>query len=136
MILSTALTSVSVWLSKPLFRGIIALLLALSCQPGRADTIYQTQDDFLKEVFPNKVAGEDIKPAVLWLDKKAQEDIGKILGHPYPQARLRYWRKNDTSVWILDEVGNHTHSSSRGRGHRSRADLERPRCESGKFGDA
>ncbi len=105
MIHLTALTSVSVWLSKPLFRGVIALLLALSCQPGRADTIYETQDDFLKEVFPNKVAGEEIKPAVLWLDKKAQDDIGKILGHSYPQARLRYWRKNDTSVWILDEVG-------------------------------
>jgi FMN-binding domain len=27
------------------------------------------------------------------------------LGHTYPQARLRYWRAADKTVWILDEIG-------------------------------
>lgn len=76
------------------------LLLALSSQLLHADTVYQTQEDYLKESFK-----EEIKPAVLWLDKPTQDEITKILGHAYPQARLRYWRKADTSVWILEEIG-------------------------------
>jgi hypothetical protein len=82
----------------------LALLLAACCQWACADTVYQTQDAFLHDAFPSAQAGEP-KPAVFWLDKAAQDDISKILGHPYPQARLRYWRQDTTSVWILEEIG-------------------------------
>ncbi len=98
-----ASTSASALRSK-LQVALLALLLAACCQWACADTVYQTQDDFLHDAFPSAAAGEP-KASVLWLDKAAQDDISKILGHPYPQARLRYWRQGTTSVWILEEIG-------------------------------
>jgi hypothetical protein len=71
---------------------------------SHADTTYQAPDDFVREAIPQDVT-QPLKPNVLWLDKSTQDDITKILGHPYPQARLRYWRKDNVSVWILEEIG-------------------------------
>jgi hypothetical protein len=81
-------------------RCVAALWLCFVGQLGLADTVYQTPEDFLHEVF-----GSEIKPSLLWLDKTAQESVTAILGHAYPQARLRYWRKATVSVWILEEIG-------------------------------
>lgn len=88
------------WPSNKAWLFCIALLSACLGQQSNADTVYETQENFLKDAFQ-----EEVKPAVIWLDKATQEDISKILGHPYPQARLSYWRKGTTSVWILDEIG-------------------------------
>ena len=67
---------------------------------ARADTTYVSPDDFLKQAFI-----EPPKPAFLWLDKAAQTQLTNTLGHPYPQARLRYWHIDTKNVWILDEIG-------------------------------
>jgi hypothetical protein len=85
--------------------ALFALLLAACCQWVCADTVYQTQDAFLHDAFPLSAQASEPKAAVFWLDKTTQDDISKILGHPYPQARLRYWRHGTTSVWILEEIG-------------------------------
>lgn len=95
-----ASTSGLAWLSKPARLFCIALLLACLGQQSYADTVYETSENFLKDAF-----AEEVKPSVIWLDKATQEEISKILGHPYPQARISYWRKGNTSVWILDEIG-------------------------------
>lgn len=84
--------------------ALFALLLAVSCQRVCADTTYQSPEDFIHEAFSSAQTGEP-KASVFWLDKAAQDDISKILGHAYPQARLRYWRQGITSVWILEEIG-------------------------------
>lgn len=85
--------------------ALFALLLAACCQWVCADTVYQTQDDFLHDAFPTRAQANEPKASALWLDKAAQDDISKILGHPYPQARLHYWRQGTTNVWILEEIG-------------------------------
>lgn len=81
---------------------LVALLLSL---PGQipalhADTVYLAPDDFLREVFH-----EVPRPEFLWLDKATQARLTPLLGHPYPQARLRYWRVGGRTVWMLDEIG-------------------------------
>ena len=70
----------------------------------QADTVYETPDNFVREAIPSSPA-QPLKPSVLWLDKAVQEEITRLIGHPYPQARLRYWRQGPTSVWILEEIG-------------------------------
>ena len=81
--------------------GLVALVLSLLAPLGaRADTTYLAPDAFLREVFV-----EPPQPSVLWLDKSTQAAITATLGHPYPLARLRYWRAHNKSVWILDEIG-------------------------------
>ena len=58
----------------------------------------------MHEAFAGDSA-QPVKTEVLWLDKTIQDDITKILSHPYPQARIRYWHQNNTNVWILEEIG-------------------------------
>jgi hypothetical protein len=92
-----ATASISAWASRT------SLCLALLCAASGsalADTVYQTRDDFLREVF-----GAPPPARVLWLDNGVQDRLKAVLGHPYGQARLRYWRKNGKTAWILDEIG-------------------------------
>lgn len=83
------------------WRFLLALIISVSSFALRADTTYVTAENFLSE----NVGAESSKPQFLWLDKTAQTKISAALGHPYPQARLRYWRANQKTVWILDEIG-------------------------------
>ena len=79
---------------------ISAMLFAACCGNAFADTVYQTRDDFLRELF-----GTPPPARVLWLDNSAQGKLNAVLGHPYSQARLRYWRADGKTAWILDEIG-------------------------------
>ena len=66
-----------------------------------AGGVYQEPDDFINEVFDNKPP----KAEALWLNKDLKEQIVKILDHKYKGLRVRYWRKQERSAWILDEIG-------------------------------
>lgn len=79
---------------------VASIAMALGARAG-ADTTYQSPDAFLHEVF----AGAPPAASVLWLGDDAQRALTPIFGHPYPQARLRYWRANGRTAWILDDVG-------------------------------
>lgn len=81
-------------------RTFIALLLWTAIGTARADTVYLTQEDFLREVF-----GTPPVARTLWLDNAAQQEVSAILGHPYPRARLRYWRVEPKTAWVLEEIG-------------------------------
>jgi FMN-binding domain len=93
-----AIASIWAWASRS--SVILAVFLAAHSGVSRADTVYQTRDDFLREVF-----GTAPVPRVLWLDDEAQTRLKAVLGHPYGQARLRYWRAGGKTAWILDEIG-------------------------------
>jgi hypothetical protein len=77
------------------------ILLMVGCGAARADTIYLQPEDFLRETFGATLP----PPQLLWLDQAAQNHLKPILGHPYPQARLRYWRAGGRTVWILEDIG-------------------------------
>ena len=81
---------------------LLAILLFLSpAGPLLAGDVYQSQQDFLHEVF----AGDPPPASVLWLRDAIRATSTDILGHPYPGLRLRYWRQDDRSAWILEEIG-------------------------------
>jgi len=81
----------------------IALIgsLLLAAGTACADQAIETPQAFLDEAFGAPPA----TPQTLWLDDKTQAQLRPIFGHPYPQARLHYWRIGKRSAWILDEVG-------------------------------
>lgn len=66
-----------------------------------AQKIYQTSEDFLKEIFQNTVP----EPRLLWLTGERQKVAEQILGHKSTALRIRYWKIGEKSAWILDEVG-------------------------------
>ncbi len=61
---------------------------------------YQTQDELVSEVF-----GSPPQAKVLWLTRGIEAEAAKILGHPPPQLRQRYWSNGVKTLWILEEIG-------------------------------
>lgn len=78
---------------------MLILLLQAGALPARGT--YQAPDDFVREVFAGKA------PAVksLWITDALQPEVGRILGHPLVQRRVRYWRESGRSAWVLEEIG-------------------------------
>jgi hypothetical protein len=62
---------------------------------------YQSQDDFLQEVF----SGQPPKPNLLWISKTLKPQVSEILQHKPGFLRTRYWQQDTLSVWILKEIG-------------------------------
>jgi hypothetical protein len=82
-------------------KRLLPFLFLFIFKTSYAGGIYQTQEDFLAEVFANAVP----KPEIVWPDKSLSEEITKILGHKYKSLRIRYWKKDNRSAWVLEEIG-------------------------------
>jgi len=80
---------------------LLLLVTAFACNISLAADAYQTPGDFLSESFPEKVPEQGI----IWITGKRKAAVKNILGHRYPSLRIRYWRKQQRSVWILEETG-------------------------------
>ena len=82
---------------------IFSILLILSglCPQSQAAT-YMSTKDFVSLSFKDET---NLKPQTLWLTEDIQKQIREILNHPYPKLRLKYWQKDQQSVWILEKIG-------------------------------
>lgn len=93
----------------PLKRCLRAAYLAVGLLCGAhtvafgADNIYQSPVDFLKTAFNGKIP----KPEIIWLRDPLRSDVKKILGHPYGAIRIRFWKLDRRTAWILEEIGKY-----------------------------
>ena len=62
---------------------------------------YQEPSEFLQESF----SGEVPKVSKLWIKKDLKVKIREIMEHDLGVLRLKYWKKGDRTVWILEEIG-------------------------------
>jgi len=62
---------------------------------------YQSREDFLIEAF----SGPPPPAKLFWLKKELKDPVSKILQHPPGFLRTRYWLRDNTTVWILEETG-------------------------------
>lgn len=84
----------------------LALLPALagwlpSAPAAAAAGVYLQPQEFIGSAFE----GHPPKPETLWPSPALQKRIVAALGHPYKQLRIRYWREQQRTAWVLDEVG-------------------------------
>ena len=77
------------------------LTLLLTTSPASAKGTYQTPEDFIQQAFDTHVP----EPELIWIKGELQQQIETILQHRYNSKRVRYWRKAQRSVWILEEIG-------------------------------
>ena len=66
-----------------------------------AEDVYQKPEDFINESFSSKAP----ESKVLWITKSLKPEIYKIMGHDLNVLRIRYWREDKKTVWILNEIG-------------------------------
>jgi len=77
------------------------LLLSLLSMNVFAGGVYQEPDAFIAEVFAN----DPPKAGVIWPSTELKEQMKAILGHDYRGLRVRYWKKENRTAWVLDEIG-------------------------------
>lgn len=78
---------------------LLALLTAIV--PGVAGAeVYLTPADFIREA-----GGQPDAPSFLLQRQELQQKVNAVLGHPYKTLRIRYWRGDDATIWVLDEIG-------------------------------
>ena len=68
---------------------------------SHAKGVYKTEENFLKEVFNQTVPPSQS----LILKKDLRKSVNQILGHRYSGLRIKYWQNENTSAWILEEIG-------------------------------
>jgi hypothetical protein len=78
----------------------ILLFCFLQCS-AIAKGVYQTSEQFIVHAFN----GDMPSAKVLWLSKDDKLLIAEIMQHKYSRLRLRYWLKDNETVWILEEIG-------------------------------
>ena len=78
------------------------MLLLIGLTPRcMATAVYQTPEDFIRDVF----GSGPVTSGKLWIDKALQAEVGSILGHELGVLRLQYWVKTGRTAWILEEIG-------------------------------
>jgi len=79
----------------------VLMVLLMTAFSVSAKGVYQTNEDFLSETFEGDVP----KSKVIWIKGELRKTIGDILSHPYKGLRVRYWKNEERSAWILEEIG-------------------------------
>ena len=80
---------------------IIATLLLLTVSSLSARGIYQTNENFILEVFTNNPP----ENSSIILSGDVRKKVSTILGHPYGGLIIKYWEKEGRTAWILEEIG-------------------------------
>lgn len=85
-----------------MYRVLALILLAIfSFGATAAEQQYLSVEAFVNNAFD----GQPPNPKSLWVIAELGAQASAILGHPPNNLRERYWRQNNRSVWILEEVG-------------------------------
>ena len=72
--------------------------------PAFADDHFEAQTQFVERTFDGEVPESE----TLWLTKDIRKDVNKIMGHKnFKGLRVRFNRKGDHTVWILEEIGKY-----------------------------
>ncbi len=79
---------------------LLSWFFAIQLASAADEQIYLAPETFLTETF-----GITPAPSMLWITAEIQSDVEKILGHPPPRLRLRYWKDDAKTAWILEEIG-------------------------------
>jgi len=95
------------WPSRPwLALRYLAQSLVLALAAGgaaAAEDVYQPPEVFIEEAF----AGSPPDPQVLWIDDTVRQALAEVLPNTPRMLRVRYWRRDQRTAWILERIGKH-----------------------------
>jgi hypothetical protein len=79
----------------------IGLLITSITLSAGADSVIFAPDTFIADAFD----GNPPDPQLLWINTDQRHELRKSLDQDLRALRIRYWAKDNRSVWILDEIG-------------------------------
>jgi len=82
-------------------KQLAALLGVMACSWSFADSVYETQTEFIDRAF----GGSQPSVRTIWISGELKQSVNQILGHNYPALRLRYWCRVSRTAWVLEEIG-------------------------------
>ncbi len=66
-----------------------------------SESVYLSRESFVQQAFPE----EPPQAQLIWLTGELRQQVSELLGHPPRSARVRYWKQDQRSAWVLDEIG-------------------------------
>jgi hypothetical protein len=66
-----------------------------------AKGVYQTPLAFLGQTFNNDIPNQ----STIWIGKDHKRVISSILQHNPSFIRIKYWQRDLTTAWVLEEIG-------------------------------
>lgn len=85
-------------LIAPLCCLVLAMLLSV---PARASAVYMTQAELVASAFSR----DDVAAQLLWISGSTKRDLQTLLKRQSVGLRQRYWRDENRTVWVFNEVG-------------------------------
>ena len=80
---------------------VMAMVVAAAAvSPTVRAEVYRSPSDFI-----SAAGGQPDAPGFLLQRRELQQKVDEVLGHPYKTLRVRYWRAEDATIWVLDELG-------------------------------
>lgn len=79
----------------------VLVFVLLGVMPVAGVNVYQEPRDFIDQAF----AGQPPETDKIWLTGDLKTSIRDILGHDMGVLRLRYWKRDNRTAWILEEIG-------------------------------
>lgn len=64
--------------------------------------VYLTPAQFIEQSFGT---GAEPEPGSIWLDDNDKSRARDIFQHDFAGFRVRYWQVENTTAWIMDEIG-------------------------------
>ena len=80
---------------------LLILILLLAPQQQLSANNKNITKDFLDQTFNSEAP----KPKRFWANKETQQAIKTQFNPSQIKLSYRYWQKDNTTVWILDEIG-------------------------------
>jgi hypothetical protein len=84
-----------------LIKTIALPLAVILCFAASAAGPVIAPGEYLDRIF----AGAVPESETVWMSGETKAIATKILGHKPDFLRLRYWRKDAMTVWVIDEIG-------------------------------
>jgi len=83
------------------FISFLLISTLLCTANAHAKGTYQQPEDFISNAFKQSAP----EPDIIWIKGELRQEIENILQHKYKAKRIRYWKKQQRSVWVLEEIG-------------------------------
>ncbi|MBA3582121.1 MAG: FMN-binding protein [Gammaproteobacteria bacterium] len=81
-----------------------SLLLLAILLPALGFPAHPEENNAISNFISNEFSSSAIEKEI-WLNSELKRDIKNIMQHDYHQFRIKYWKHQTRTAWVLEEIG-------------------------------